>query len=155
MPELPEVETLRLGLQRYLVGHKIVDVEIRIPKMFVGNKNDVIGAKIVGLKRIGKGLIIELDNDYVLAVHLKMTGQLIYSDSKTKNLTLSPKIGGTALPSKYSHVIFSLDNGGFLYYNDLRQFGWIKVVKKNELMQISFFKEMGPEPLVASSSGQG
>jgi len=166
MPELPEVETIRLGLQRYLVGVKprgghatirgktIGNIEIRIPKIFIGDKKNVIGAKIVGLKRIGKGLIIELDNDYVLAVHLKMTGQLIYSDSKTKNLTLSPKIGGTALPSKYSHVIFSLDNGGFLYYNDLRQFGWIKVVRKNDLMQMPFFKEMGPEPLVASSSGQ-
>src|SRR3990167_497313 len=107
MPELPEVETLRLGLQRYLVGHKIVDVEIRIPKMFVGNKNDVIGAKIVGLKRIGKGLIIELDNDFVLAIHLKMTGQLIYQDSRIKGPTLSPKIGGPTLPTKYSHIIFT------------------------------------------------
>src|SRR3989338_11502291 len=120
MPELPEVETIRLGLQKYLAGHKITDIQVNIPKMFAGNKKDVVGAKIIGLKRIGKGLIIELDNDYVLAVHLKMTGQLIYSDSKTKNLTLSPKIGGTALPSKYSHVIFSLDNGGFQTKDDMR-----------------------------------
>ncbi len=147
MPELPEVETMRLGLQKYIVGHKIIDIQIKVPKLFVGNKNDVIGAKIVGLKRIGKGLIIKLSNNFILAVHLKMTGQLIYSDNKTKDLRLSAKIGGTSLPSKYSHIIFTLDRNASLYYNDLRRFGWIKVVKKDRLMQIPFFKEMGPEPL--------
>lgn len=146
MPELPEVETLRLGLQKYLVGHRIEDIQVKIPKMFSGDKNDVIGAKIVDIKRIGKGLIIELDNDFVLAAHLKMTGQLIYSDSSIKGLTLSAKVGGTTLPSKYSHIIFALNNNALLYYNDLRRFGWIKVVKKDEATRIPFFKEMGPEP---------
>lgn len=148
MPELPEVETIRLGLIKYLIGRKIVDVQVNIPKMFSGSTKQIIGAKIIGLKRIGKGLIIELNNDFALAIHLKMTGQLVYSDNKTKNLTLSPKIGGTTLPSKYSHVIFTLDNDSHLYYNDLRQFGWIKIIKKDELMQIPFFREMGPEPKV-------
>jgi len=153
MPELPEVETIRLGLQKYLVGCKIIDIKIRVPKLFVGSVKQIIGAKIIGLKRIGKGLIIELDNNFVLAVHLKMTGQLVYSDSKTKGLALSAKIGGTTLPSKYSHIIFKLKTknekrkaDAYLYYNDLRRFGWIKVVKKDQLMQIPFFKEMGPEP---------
>jgi formamidopyrimidine-DNA glycosylase len=147
MPELPEVETIRLGLIKHLVGHKIVDIAIRIPKIFIGSANQIIGAKIIGLKRIGKGLIIELDNDFVLAVHLKMTGQLIYQDQKTISNKLSPKVGGPRLPSEYSHIIFALDNNAFLYYNDLRQFGWLKVVRKDELMQIPFFKDMGPEPL--------
>ena len=155
MPELPEVETIRLGLQKYLVGHKITEIQVKIPKMFAGNKKDVIGAKVVDLRRIGKGLIIELDNDFVLAIHLKMTGKLIYSDNKTKGLKLSAKIGGTALPSKYSHIIFILDNNAHLYYNDLRRFGWIKVVKKDELMKMPFFKEMGPEPLVGQKSSSG
>lgn len=171
MPELPEVETIRLGLEKYLVEREIVDIEIRVPKLFVGSAERIIGAKITGLKRLGKGLIIELDNDFVLAIHLKMTGQLIYQDNKTKNLILSSKIGGATLPSKYSHVIFKLKTQGsklkttvqnsklrnefgnaYLYYNDLRRFGWIKVVRKDELMQIPFFKEMGPEPLVSNSS---
>ncbi|OGH24523.1 MAG: DNA-formamidopyrimidine glycosylase [Candidatus Levybacteria bacterium RIFCSPLOWO2_01_FULL_39_24] len=147
MPELPEVEIIRLGLQKYLVGRKIEDVEVRVPKIFVGDKKNVIGATITGLNRIGKGLIIELDNDFVLAVHLKMTGQLVYVDNKIKGPILSPKVGGEKLPSKYSHIIFTLDNNSFLYYNDLRRFGWIKVVRKDKLMQIPFFKELGPEPL--------
>lgn len=152
MPELPEVETIRLGLQKYLVGKKIIDIQIKIPKLFSGNKNDVIGAKIIGLKRIGKSLIIELDNNFVLAVHLKMTGQLVYRDEKTKRLALSAKVGGITLPSKYSHIIFTLDRNAFLYYNDLRQFGWVKIVKSDKIQEISFFRDLGPEPL--PSSGQ-
>ncbi|PIY95127.1 MAG: hypothetical protein COY68_00090 [Candidatus Levybacteria bacterium CG_4_10_14_0_8_um_filter_35_23] len=148
MPELPEIETIKIGLRKYLIGKKIVDVEVNIPKMFVGKKEDILGAKIVNLKRIGKGLIMELDNNFVLAVHLKMTGQLVYRDENTKSQVLSKKVGGETLPSKYSHIIFSLDRGGVLFYNDLRQFGWIKVIKKDELMDVPFFKEMGPEPKV-------
>lgn len=161
MPELPEVETIRLGLQKYIVGKTIEDVEVRLRKIFSGDEKNVVGAKIIDLKRVGKGLIIELDNGFVLAVHLRMTGQLVYRDSQTKP-PLSSKVGGATLPSKYSHIIFKLKEksdpfdklrtgkrktNSYLYYNDLRKFGWIKVVKKDELMQMPFFKEMGPEPL--------
>jgi len=148
MPELPEIETIKLGLRKYLIGHTITDVKVNIPKMFIGRKEDILGAKIIDLKRIGKGLIIELNNGFVLAVHLKMTGQLVFRDKNTEKLLLSKKVGGDTLPSKYSHLIFTLDNAT-LYYNDLRQFGWIKVLKKDDLMQMPFFKEMGPEPKVA------
>lgn len=150
MPELPEIETVRLGLQKYLVGHRIENIEIKIPKMFVGSARQIIHAKIINIKRIGKGLIIEFDNGYVLAMHFKMTGQLVFRDKNTQNLVLSKKVGGDILPSKYSHIIFTLDKGAMLYYNDLRRFGWMKVLKKDELMQMPFFKEMGPEPKVGN-----
>jgi formamidopyrimidine-DNA glycosylase len=148
MPELPEVETIKLGLQKHLIGHKIEDVKINVAKIFEGNPKDIIGAKIVDIKRIGKGLIIELDNNYVLTVHLKMTGQLVFQDKSTSGSVLSKKIGGDALPSKYSHVIFTLDKGATLFYNDLRRFGWVKVLRKEDLKDVAFFKEMGPEPKV-------
>jgi formamidopyrimidine-DNA glycosylase len=154
MPELPEVETLKLGLQKYLVGHKIQDIEIRVAKIFQGQAGAIIGSKIIDIKRIGKGLIIELDNDSDLVVHLKMTGQMIYRGNETKNVNLSKKAGGE-LPSKYTHVIFKLDKDAFLYYNDLRRFGYIKVIKKQDVKNLPFFKEMGPEPFVSKvSSGQ-
>jgi len=148
MPELPEVETIKLGLQKYLVGHKIEDIKINVPKIFQGNPKDVIGAKVVDVKRIGKGLIIELNNGFVLTVHLKMTGQLVFQDKTTAGSTLSKKVGGETLPSKYSHVVFTLDEGAKLYYNDLRRFGWVKVLKQDELKDVAFFREMGPEPKV-------
>lgn len=145
MPELPEVETLRLGLEKYLVGHKILDVEIRVEKIFQGSAKQIIGAKIVDIKRIGKGLIIELDNGFDLAIHLKLTGQIIYRDKKTADLKLSTKAGGN-LPNKFTHVILTLSDNAFLFYNDVRRFGWIKVIKAPDLQNLPFFKEMGPEP---------
>jgi formamidopyrimidine-DNA glycosylase len=77
-----------------------------------------------------------------------MTGQLVFRDKTTEGSALSRKVGGETLPSKYSHVIFNLDKGAKLFYNDLRRFGWIKVLKREELVDVTFFKEMGPEPKV-------
>ncbi|MCL5019419.1 MAG: bifunctional DNA-formamidopyrimidine glycosylase/DNA-(apurinic or apyrimidinic site) lyase [Patescibacteria group bacterium] len=145
MPELPEVETIKLGLQKYLAGHKILDVRVKVPKIFQGNAKNVIGVKVEKIERVGKGLIIELSNDYAMAIHLKLTGQIIYHGEETRKIHLSNKTGGD-LPSKYTHVIFTLDKGAYLYYNDLRRFGWIKVIKKDEVKNLPFFKEMGPEP---------
>lgn len=150
MPELPEIETLKLGLKKYLVGHKILDVDVKVPKIFQGNHADIVGSKVEEIKRIGKGIIIELDNGLVMAVHLKLTGQLIYSGKKTEGLVLSEKTGGT-LPSRFTHVIFKLDNNAYLYYNDLRKFGWIKLLNKQEVINLPFFKGMGPEPDVGKN----
>lgn len=157
MPELPEVETIKLGLQKHLVGYKIENVEIREKKIFQGDTKNIIGAKVTSVKRAGKGLIIELDNDYVMPIHLKLTGQIIYSKGQEK---LSEKVGGE-LPNKWTRVIFKLKSqssnlkataqksklksDSYLYFNDVRKFGWIKVVKKDEIQNLPFFKELGPE----------
>jgi formamidopyrimidine-DNA glycosylase len=153
MPELPEVETLKLGLQKYLIGHRIEDIDVKISKILQGERSEVIGAKVTDIKRVGKGLIIELDNGFDLVIHLKMTGQLIFRDKSTSKFPLSPKAGGV-VPGKHSHVIFNLDKGAKLYFNDLRQFGYIKIIKKDEVKALSFFKEMGPEPFARPDFGQ-
>lgn len=152
MPELPEVETIKIGLQKYVVGHKIVDVEIKDKRIFQGDSKDIIGGKVEKIERAGKGLIIDLNNGYSLAIHIKLTGQLIFRDEKTKNIPVSTKKVGT-LPSKFTHVIFKLDKDAVLYYNDMRKFGWIKVVKTEDVKQLPFFKELGPEPF-GKASGQ-
>lgn len=151
MPELPEVETIRLGLQKYLVGHIIESVELRLHKQFTGDPQLITGAKIIKVERFGKGLVITLDNNYSLAIHIKMTGQLIYQDGLTKNKPLSSKAGRT-LPHAYTHVIFHLDHQASLFYNDLRQFGWIKIVPTDKIKELPFFKDLGPE--LMPSSGQ-
>lgn len=134
MPELPEVETIRLGLQKHLVGHTIVDVELIWPGQFHGDPKSIIGSKIIGIRRFGKGLVIDLDNGLSLAVHVKMTGQLIYK--------ASPFLAGT-----HTRLIFHLDNEALLLFNDIRKFGWLKVLKTSEVTGLSFFKSLGPEPL--------
>ena len=145
MPELPEVETIRKGLEKYLVGHKIEDIEIRVPKLFQGDPKNVRGAKVVRVARFGKGLVVDLSNGYSLAIHIKLTGQLIYRDEKTKDIAVSKQKVGT-IPNKFTHIVFTLDKKAFVYYNDLRRFGWIKVVPTNEVQNLPFFKSMGPEP---------
>lgn len=140
MPELPEVETIRLGLQKYLVGHRIVDVEVRLKKMITGDTQHIINSKVTGVRRFGKGLVIDLDNNFCIAIHIKLTGQLIYQGRGVSRV----KIGGE-LPNKFTHVIFKLDKDATLYYNDFRQFGWIKIVKSEKLKVLSFFKDLGPE----------
>lgn len=152
MPELPEVETIRKGLEKYLIGHKILDIEIKVPKLFQGDKNEIIGSKVVKVQRFGKGLIIGFSNGYSLAIHIKLTGQLIYRDKKTENLPVSKKVG--EVPSKFTHVIFTLDRNAYLYYNDIRRFGWIKILKTDEVQNLPFFKSMGPEPFGSEASGQ-
>ena len=145
MPELPEVETIRKGLDKYLVGHKIEDVELKNAKLFTGDPKDIIGAKVKEIRRFGKGLVIDLDNSFSLAIHVKLTGQLIYRDDKTKDIPVSPAKVGT-IPNNFTHVIFHLDKGAKLYYNDQRRFGWIKVVKTDKVGEMSYFKGIGPEP---------
>ncbi|MBP7832576.1 MAG: bifunctional DNA-formamidopyrimidine glycosylase/DNA-(apurinic or apyrimidinic site) lyase [Candidatus Levybacteria bacterium] len=145
MPELPEVETVRRGLQKYVVGHTIESVDEINPGIIQGDLSDVLGQKIVSARRIGKGLILDLENGYSLGIHIKLTGQLIFRDENLKNEPFSKdKVG--SIPNKFTHVIFTLDQSAKLYYNDQRRFGWIKIVRSNDLMNLPFFKNMGPEP---------
>lgn len=148
MPELPEVETIKLGLKKYFVGHKVLDISVRAPKIFEGSAKQIIGAKVVDVRRRGKGLIVDFDNKYSLAIHIKLTGQLIYRGKETEDVEVSKSKVGT-LPGPFTHVIFELDKGAKLYYNDQRRFGWIKVVPTPGVEQLPFFKNMGPEPLAA------
>lgn len=145
MPELPEVETLKLGLQKYLIGHKILDIEIKDKKLLEGEVKNAIGAKIDKVRRFGKGLVIDLDNDYSIAIHVKLTGQLVYRDKKTQNLPILKPIK-SILPNKFTRLIFKLDQDSFLYFNDVRRFAWVKILKTYEIKNLSFFKELGPEP---------
>lgn len=147
MPELPEVETIKLGLQKYLVGHKIEKIDIRLPKLLTGNSQLLFGAKVTNVQRYGKGLVIDFDNSYSLAVHVKMTGQFIYTGKNVpKNTVVSVKKVGQ-VPNIWTHIIFYLDDNAVLYYNDLRQFGWLKIIKTSDVLSLPFFKTLGPDPL--------
>lgn len=150
MPELPEVETIKFGLQKYLIGKAIESVEVRLKKQLQGDTENIVGATITGVERYGKGLVISLSNGYCLAIHIKMTGQLIYRDTEITNAGKYVEV-----PNKYTHVVFKLKTANIkqqngeasLYYNDLRQFGWIKIIPQDDLKKLVFFKELGPEPL--------
>jgi len=138
MPELPEVETIKNQLNRLIAGKKISGVDIFLPKIVKLDKNRfkkiVVGAKIEKLTRRAKILVVKLDNGWSLLIHLKMTGQLIYA---------SP----AADRGKHTHIIFIFSDKNRLFFNDLRQFGYVKTIKSEELDSFFLKEEIGPEPL--------
>jgi formamidopyrimidine-DNA glycosylase len=149
MPELPEVETIRIGLQRYLVGHTIQAITINLQKQISGDTQAIIGSKIIAVKRFGKGLVIELNNGYSITAHVKMTGQLLYKAPHLSKQVIAgnAKVEIASLPDKYTHVIFHFDHDASLFYRDVRQFGWIKIVRSDLVASQPYFKKLGPEPL--------
>ena len=152
MPELPEVETIRGQLEKYLKGHKVIGVEVRNRKIIEEGEKSLVGGKVTKVRRFGKVTVIDLDNGFSIVVHIKLTGQFIYRGPNLKSPSgLSQKVIG-GVPGPHTHVIFSLNQGGALYYNDVRRFGWIKVAKTKDVEEIPFIKKLGPEPHVAKSS---
>ena len=139
MPELPEVEHVVRALRHVIVGRTIVATEVRLPKLIGPTSTAVFkrklkSSRITGVSRRGKYILIELDSDRILAVHLRMTGKFLY-------LT-----GDDDLP-KHSHAIFYLDNERRLVFRDQRQFGVMKLVARAGLAKTKGIRELAPEPL--------
>lgn len=130
MPELPEVETIRLQLTSVLIGQTIREIEILKLKSFQGDYRKIKNRKIIFIKRYAKILVINLSGELSLAIHLKMTGQLIYRGKKQPaGLKVTDK-DLQILPNKFTRVIFHFISGDTLYFNDMRIFGWVKMVRK-------------------------
>ena len=151
MPELPEVEVVRLSLEAYLTGKRIQKIEILNKKSFIGDPRLVEGQKIIKFSRIGKQLSIYLSNGYILLVHLKMTGQFIYGDTLMGHPT---KDAFKQLPNKSTRIIFYFSppsskrgtKGEILYFNDQRKFGFVAILNQQALAKDKFLLNLGPEP---------
>lgn len=141
MPELPEVEVVRLFLESKLIGKKISKLEIITPKSFLGNSNLVIDQKIVKFTRLGKQLSIHLQNQLIILFHLKMTGQIIFIDQSKTILGHPTKDALTNLPNKSTRLIFIFSDKSKLFFNDQRKFGWVKILTPSELKD--FQKNIG------------
>ena len=146
MPELPEVETIKRGLDNFIVHKKIKRVEVCCEKSFIGPVEVVEGAEITGLRRRGKALLIDLDTGVTMMVHLRMTGQMIYRGEEDSFAGGHPTDSFfTELPNKQTRVIFELSSG-VLYFNDQRKFGFVKALLTNEVEQDKFIASLAPEP---------
>lgn len=139
VPELPEVETVKRSLEARLRTKKILGVEILYGGVIQGIEphvfqNTIANRTIESLDRRGKYLLFHLSGGYVLVIHLRMTGQLLY-----------------VLPSfpdnKHLHLIFQLDDGYELRYVDMRKFGKIYLIPRAEISDIKGLAGLGPEPL--------
>jgi len=153
MPELPEVEVIRLFLHKHLIGKRIISLETITPKSFSGDPSLIFGQTVTFLGRTGKHLSITLSNNFILLAHLKMTGQLIYHPSssiKSKNGISAfghptKDMLNQSLPNKSTRLVFHFSNGSRLFFNDQRKFGWIKLMTQVELAQ--FQKNLGVDIL--------
>jgi formamidopyrimidine-DNA glycosylase len=159
MPELPEVETIRRDLSSKIVGKKILSVEVFDKRLGHGGRlaRSLVGNTIISADRIGKLLIFSLAGNEHLLVHLKMTGQLVYVDGDEivagghpfKKGSVLNKVGGS-LPNKHTRLSISFapgngDDSGDLFFNDIRRFGYAKVVSTEELSNVKV--GYGIEPL--------
>jgi len=159
MPELPEVETVRRGLDRLLPGLAIVSETHNAPKSFPNSDADVqaflIGARVTAVRRRAKVLLIDLSSDYTLVTHLKMTGQLVFR-SVAESFGAGHPNGSLVgkLPDTSTRVTIELAGGAKLFFNDQRKFGWMKLIPSGEVPNIDFMKKVGPEPLEADFTWQ-
>lgn len=151
MPELPEVETLKLGLQKYVVGKEITSVKVLDPRLLTGDVKDTLGSKIKDVKRYAKGIVLELSNGNAIAFHIKLTGQLIYRDETNKDMDVM-KPTPSRVPNKFTRVDIVLDEKAHLYFQEVRGFAWMKIFPLSELKSMSFFKTLGPEPFPSPGS---
>jgi len=166
MPELPEVETIRRDLARKIVGKKIISVEVRDHRVAKGNLVKILrGQKFARIERRGKLLAFLLSDGRYLLTHLKMTGQLIYlssprkrgsaADSRSESgMTIAAgghkiSAGDLQVPNKFTRVIFTFTDKSQLFFNDMRRFGYMKIVNKKEKERI-WQEDFGIEPLTKS-----
>ena len=158
MPELPEVETVRIGLSKLLPGRLIATVNFDWPKGFPNAQTDInnflIGAKVVEVNRRAKVLLIELSSKYSLVIHLKMTGQLVFRGEQNFGAGHPNESLVGSLPDKSTRVTFEFTDGSQLFFNDQRKFGWVRLLPTAEVPNIDFFKKVGPEPLASEFTRQ-
>lgn len=139
MPELPEVEVICRSLEPKLIGKTIVDCKVFLKKLIQTPnvkvfEKEVRNHKITAVKRRGKYIQIFMEDDWVMVVHLRMTGKLLLKEIKS-------------VPSKYGHIWFLLDDDSVLWYEDIRQFGVLYLTKRADLYKLPGLKDLGPEPL--------
>ena len=150
MPELPEVETVRRGLIPAMEGARIVRVtahrgDLRFPlqKDFAARLN---GRKVTGLGRRAKYLLADLESGDVLLMHLGMSGS--FRVTQVENGKVPGSFHHPRSENRtHDHVVFEMDNGAVISFNDPRRFGYMKIVARADLDDEPFLKALGPEPL--------
>lgn len=145
MPELPEVETIKTALAQSIGEANIIDVKLNNKQLRELIPDDlairIVGAKIVGYRRIAKYVAIDLDNGLSLIWHMGMSGRITIVDELPKPL------------AKHDHVIISTNNG-YIIYNDARRFGLLTYCETPKLQQHHLFKKMGIEPFDKNLTAQ-
>jgi formamidopyrimidine-DNA glycosylase len=152
MPELPEVETVRRGLQPVMEGARFTKVEARrgdlrwpLPKDFVARLE---GKTVAGLGRRAKYLLADLSSGDVLLMHLGMSGSFRVAQPRdTKEQTPGSYYHDRFKDAAHDHVVFHMSSGARIFFNDPRRFGCMKIVARDKLDEEPLLRALGPEPL--------
>ncbi|MGO4570617.1 bifunctional DNA-formamidopyrimidine glycosylase/DNA-(apurinic or apyrimidinic site) lyase [Microvirga sp. 2TAF3] len=157
MPELPEVETVRRGLEPAMVGARFTKVKQRrpdlrfpFPERFAARLE---GQEITALGRRAKYLLADLSSGEVLVMHLGMSGRFLVTQGG-RSVAPGEFHHEHGASGAHDHVIFGLSNGATVTYNDTRRFGFMDLVPRPEIETCRHFKEMGIEPLGNELSGE-
>ncbi|WP_029585476.1 bifunctional DNA-formamidopyrimidine glycosylase/DNA-(apurinic or apyrimidinic site) lyase [Bradyrhizobium sp. URHD0069] len=150
MPELPEVETVRRGLQPVMEGARIVKAEARRKDLRFPFQKDFVarldGQTVTGLGRRAKYLLADLASGDVLLMHLGMSGSfrvINHEDKKTPGKFHHPRSEDRA----HDHVVFHMSSGAAVVFNDPRRFGYMKIIARKALEEEPLLRGLGPEPL--------
>ncbi len=146
MPELPEVQTVVSQLGQKITGKTLLtfwtDWEKKVLEPLPQLRQRIKGATVLGTRRFGKTIVIDLDNAYSLVIHLKMTGHLLYKD--TKNKTAKEWQDPT---NQFIHHRFTFTDGSRVDFSDMRKFGWVDICKTSEVMQHRHIEKLGIDAL--------
>ncbi|HXC54957.1 MAG TPA: bifunctional DNA-formamidopyrimidine glycosylase/DNA-(apurinic or apyrimidinic site) lyase [Rhizomicrobium sp.] len=157
MPELPEVETVRMGLVPVMEGHRITHAQTRRGDLRVPFPNDfagrLTGRLVKTLRRRAKYILGDLDSGETLVIHLGMSGRMtVYAGAAKKKLGNYVHDMGEdgAGDGKHDHVVFDTDAPARIVFNDHRRFGLMLLIETGELDEHKLFKGLGAEPLSAA-----
>ncbi len=145
MPELPEVEQVRKSLTPHITGKKILEVELRLPRLVKYPEperfiSELAGKTIAAVARRGKYLVLQLASGQQLIVHLRMTGALIAQKSELP-------------PPSHAQIRFTLSGGVTMWFSDIRTFGTLYLITENDF-RVGGYETLGPEPLSAAFTAE-
>ena len=151
MPELPEVETVRRGLQPAMEGSKILKAEARRKDLRFPFQKDFVarleGQTVTGLGRRAKYLMADLASGDVLLMHLGMSGSFRVQQGRASNKTPGQFHHPRSEDRAHDHVVFHMSSGAAVVFNDPRRFGYMKIIARNALEDEPLLRGLGPEPL--------
>ena len=146
MPELPEVETVKAGIAPAMEGQRIVQADVNRPDLrwpFPENMAArLTGARVIGLRRRSKYILVDLDSAETLLIHLGMSGRMLVSGVKVGEFHHPHPT-----PAKHDHVVLYMENGARITFNDARRFGAMDLLDTATQEDHWLIRDIGPEPL--------
>ena len=151
MPELPEVEVVRRSLQSFIKGLEIKKVSVLDRNLRYKIRRDfdkkIINQKIIFIRRRSKFLLLGLENQSVILIHLGMTGKIFIINNSSQKVFKTSFYYENKINKKHNHIMIKFNKFIKLIYNDVRKFGFVKIIPSGSIKENNHLRLLGPEPL--------